>query len=333
MAVTIKDVAKLSGVSPSTVSRVIADNPRISERTKDTVRRAMETLDYKPNAIARNLVTASTKTLGLIIPNQEEHLLFKNPFFVQAMRGLSIYAQKRNYKIMYTYSATPEDDVRFVREFVNSRWVDGVVLLTAYQDDPCIRYLRTAHFPFVVIGRPPNIHDSLWVDNDNFQATYSIANYLIQKGMQRIGFIGGPTRYVFSKDRLDGFIRALELRNMPIYREHMATTEDFTEAMGYSAMEAICSISIPEAVVTTDDLLAFGALQYIKKRGLNVRVTGFNNTPLAEYQTPPLTSVDIRAEELGYQAARLLIHTLEGNAPGVTHCIVGTEIIERASTL
>ncbi|MCA0383971.1 MAG: LacI family transcriptional regulator [Firmicutes bacterium] len=331
MAITIKDVAKLANVSPSTVSRVISKSPRISEATKQLVYAAMDELKYKPNAIARNLANASTKTLGLIIPNQDENL-FKNPFFIQAMRGISIYAQKKNYKIMFNYGASPEDELNFVHEFVNSKWVDGVILLTAYENDLCIEYLNHESFPFVVVGRPYNIHDIMWVDNDNFQATYNLVNTLIQKSCQEIGFIGGPQKYIFSKDRLEGYKRALELRNLSVHPELVIEAMDFTEDEGYRAMAEICSRSIPHAVVTTDDLLGFGVLKYIKEHGIKVKVTGFNNIPLSEYQQPALTSVDIKAEDLGYNAAKLLIRALEGMENPVNHYIVGTELVEREST-
>lgn len=331
MAVTIKDVAKLANVSPSTVSRVISKSPRISDATKNIVYAAMEELKYKPNAIARNLANASTKTLGLIIPNKEENL-FKNPFFIQAMRGISIYSQKKNYKIMFNYSSNPEDELSFVREFVHSKWVDGIILLTAYENDLCIDYLNQQDFPFVVIGRPFNLHDIMWVDNDNFQATYHLVNKLIQRGCHDIAFIGGPQKYIFSKDRLEGYKRAMDLRNLSVDEQMILETRDFTDEYGYEAMEKICSYKVPDAVVTTDDLLAFGVLKYNREHNLDIKVTGFNNTSLSEYQDPSLTSVDIKAEDLGYNAAKLLIKHLEGRDNPVNHFIVGTDLIEREST-
>lgn len=331
MAATIKDVAKLANVSPSTVSRVISQSSRISQATKDEVYRAMSALNYKPNAIARSLANASTKTIGLIIPSKDENL-FKNPFFIQAMRGISLYAQKKNYKIMFNYSGNLEEELQYLKDFVNAKWVDGIVLLTAYENDLCIEYLNEEAFPFVVIGRPHNVHDIMWVDNDNFQATYHVVNLLIQKGCSDIAFIGGPQNYVFSKDRLEGYKRALELRNLSPSEDMIIEMDDFTEVHGYNAMDHIAKLRIPHAVVTTDDLLAVGVLKYIKEHQLKVKVTGFNNIPLAEYQSPSLSSVDIRAEDLGYEAAKLLIDRLEGVDLPVTHCIVATDWIERQST-
>jgi DNA-binding LacI/PurR family transcriptional regulator len=233
---------------------------------------------------------------------------------------------------MFSYGASPADELNFVREFVNSKWVDGIILLTAYENDQCIAYLNQQSFPFVVIGRPFDIHDILWVDNDNFQATYNLVNHLIQKGMHEMAFVGGPKRFIFSKDRLEGFRRAMALRNLSIDERMVIEMPDFSEEYGYQAMAAICDEHVPQAVVTTDDLLAFGVMKYVREHGFSVRVTGFNNSPLSEYQTPPLTSIDIQAEKLGYHAAKLLIESLEGIENPMNHYIVDTTLIERGST-
>lgn len=331
MPVNIKDVAKLAEVSPSTVSRVIADNPKISEDTKKKVREAMEALNYHPNAIARSLANKSTRTLGLILPNTDEDL-FVNPFFIQVMRGISLYAQKKGYYIMYTYSDDEEEEVNFIKNLINSKWVDGFILTTARRDDKCISYLKEREHPFVVIGKPENVENTLWVDNDNFHAMYTVVNKLIQKGLREIAFIGGPLEMNVTRNRMEGYIRALE--NCGIDVDHSLIKEtNFSEISGYEAMKGILETHKPNAVVTTDDLIAFGANKAIKElAGSSISVVGFNNTPMAAYQTPSLTSVDINGEELGYFAAKLLINKLENRKEKVRSYIVETKLIERDST-
>lgn len=331
MAVTIKDVAKLANVSPSTVSRVIANNPRISDATKRIVYEAMEELNYRPNAIARSLANQSTQTLGLILPSTDENL-FKNPFFIEVMRGISLYAQKKGYRIMYTYSANPDEEVHFIEDFIQSKWVDGVVLLSVQEDDKCIDYLKSTGFPFVVVGRPEVTDDVLWVDNDNFQATYNVVNHLIQKGCAKITFVGGPLNMNYSRDRLEGFKRAMEVRGLPVKDEDIYEMSDLTIEHGYEAMGKIIEKAEPDAVVTTDDFLAIGVNRYVHEHGMKTKVVGFNNIPLGEYQTPSLSSVDIDAESLGYQAAKLLINSLKGIENVLNHYIVGTRLVEREST-
>ncbi|WP_341875857.1 LacI family DNA-binding transcriptional regulator [Defluviitalea saccharophila] len=335
MSATIKDVAKAANVSPSTVSRVIADHPKISDETKKRVLAAMKKLNYHPNAIARSLANKSTKTLGLLLPNTDEDL-FNNPFFTQAMRGISIYAQKKGYYIMYSYSNNEAQEIEFIKRYIHSKWVDGIILLSAKQEDQCIEYLKNIHYPFVVVGRPKDTHSVLWVDNDNFQAMYNVVTSLIERGYRDIAFIGGPQSFIVTNDRLEGYKRALQGRGIEVDENYILTSE-FSEQGGYEGAKKIIEYKVPEAIVTTDDLIAFGVLKAIKENDKQkIAVIGFNNTFLAPYQSPSLSSVDINAEQIGYQAAKLLIDHLEDkeeeehNKP--THYIVDTKFIEREST-
>lgn len=328
MPITIKDVAKLAGVSPSTVSRVIANNPSISDETKVRVNRAMETLDYRPNAIARSLANRRTNTLGLIIPNSETDL-FDNPFFIRAMRGISIYSQKSGYHIMYTYTRNEAEELNFLKDYVNSNLVDGIILMTTMENDACIDYLKSENFPFVVIGRPEHADHTLWVDNDNFQAMYNMVNLLVNAGLDKFAYIGCSLAYNFSKDRFEGFRSALNVRGISIEPEQVIHEAEVSIESGYLACEKIFSKGRPKAIVTTDDLLGHGALNFLEKNGIEgVRVTGFNNISMNEFHKRLLTSVDINSEMLGYKAAKLLIEKLK-KVSTVNHYIVETQIIER----
>ena len=332
LAVTIKDVAKVAGVSPSTVSRVISDSPQISDATKEKVYKVMKELKYEPNMIARSLASNSTKILGLILPNAEDDL-FENPFFMQAMRGISVYAQKRGYYIMYAFSNNEEEELEFIKQYVRGRLVDGIILLTSRRDDRCISYLKTTDHPFVLIGRPEEPSGTLWVDNDNFQAMYNAVDYLIKKGHKDIAFIGGPDNLYVTRDRLEGYKKALKTHAIPEDEGKIKFTGEFCRECGYEAMIDILKYATPRAVVTTDDLLAFGANRAIREANIEgLALVGFNNTHLAQYQTPSLTSVDINAEKLGIYAAKLLIDKLENENTPTTHYVVDTKLVERDST-
>ncbi|WDV47370.1 LacI family DNA-binding transcriptional regulator [Clostridiaceae bacterium M8S5] len=331
MPVTIKDVASLANVSPSTVSRVIANSPKISDNTKKKVYKAMNELKYHPNAIARSLANRTTKTLGLVLPSTEEDI-FVNPFFVQIMRGISHYAQKKNYYIMYTYGKDELDEVKHIENLTNSRRVDGIILTTVRENDKCIGCLREIDYPFVVIGRPEDIENILWVDNDNFHAMYRVVNHLIQKGHRRIGFIGGESNLYVTQNRLEGYVKALENSGINVSKDFIKTGE-FTEEDGYTGMKSMLKSQQPTAVVTTDDIIAFGAIKACKEDSKDIAIVGFNNTLLSEYQQPKLSSVDINAEKLGYFAAKLLIDKLENNNKnGISNYMIDTNLIEREST-
>lgn len=336
MGVTIKDVAKLANVAPSTVSRVLANNPKISDETKKRVLEAIKTLNYHPNFIARSLANNSTNTIGLILPNKDEDL-FKNPFFIQIMTGISIYAQKKGYYIMYAFSKDEDEELKFIKDYINSKLVEGIILLTSRTNDKCIKFLRHNEYPFVVVGRPEDTEGIMWVDNDNFQAMYSVVNHLIINGHKNIAFIGGPNELNVSKDRFEGYWRALTAHGINPNTKLIVNNPDFSEEFGYQAMnkifdEIMQEYELPTAVVTTDDLLAYGAMKSINERGqIKISVVGFNNTPLAAYQNPPLSSVDINAKKLGYYAAKLLINRLQNKEQMPNHYIVETNLVERES--
>ena len=233
---------------------------------------------------------------------------------------------------MYTYSSNEDQEVDYIASLINSRRVDGIILPTVRKDDKCIAYLKEADFPFVVIGKPENTDGLLWVDNDNFHAMYSVVNYLIQKGERKIAFIGGSPTLNVTINRLEGYKRAMENIGIKI-DENMIQVAEFTEISGYDAMKKILNKSMPTSVVTTDDLIAFGASKAISELSQqNISIVGFNNTPLAAYRTPSLSSVDINSEELGYFAVKLLINKLENEKEYINNYIIDTKLVEREST-
>lgn len=331
MSVTIKEVAKEANVSPSTVSRVIADSPQISEKTKIKVREVIKKLKYKPNAIARSLANSRSRIIGVVLPNESQDLI-TNSFFIQAMKGMSEYAQKKRYYITYAFSENEESEYEYLNTFISSNLVDGVCLLRARSNDRSIEFLRKMNFPFVVIGRPENADEMLWVDNDNFQATFNLVNELVKKGHKDLAFIGAKKEWNLTSDRLRGFQVACEVNGITINENNIKMMSEFNEAEGEKAAKSLFHDHTPTAIVVEDDVLAFGALKEINRRELkDINIVGFNNNPLAPFQTPPLSSVDINAPELGYYAAKILIDYLENEENMVNHYIVESKIIHRDS--
>jgi len=333
MYVTIKDVAKLAGVAPSTVSRVVADSPKISDATKRIVEKAMKELNYQPNIIARSLANRKTYTLGLILPAKSEEVL-DNLFFIQAMRGLSTYAQQHGYYIMYNYCKSTEDELKTANTFIRSKWVDGIILMASRIKDPSVDYLMENNHPFVVVGRPEAYKDkALWVDNDNVKAMYEVVDSLIKQGHKSIAFFGGEQQFTVNRHRLRGYKKALKDHRI-IYDESLVFQDMVTGKDAFAAMEESLKTIVPDAIVGTDDIIAYGASDAALKSGhQHMGVVGFNNTPMALYKTPSLSSVDINAELLGIDAAKLLIAKIEGEQLESNSIIVESKFIERSSTL
>ena len=330
MKVTIKDVAKEANVATSTVSRVLADSDKISDKTKERVNAAIKKLNYTPNIIARGLANNKTRILAVILPKEAENI-FANPFFIQAMKGISICAQKEDYYIMYGFNQDNDNEMEWLKKFINSNLVDGICLLKVKEHDEVIEYLKEINFPFVVIGRPDNIENILWVDNDNVKAMYDLVNKLISYGHEKIAFIGAKSNLNVSRDRLKGYKKALQDNNIRIDEKLIYMADDFDKVDGELATIKILKKANPTAIVTTDDLLAFGAIEVLNSKKLDVSVVGFNNIQMSEYQKPSLTSVDINSEKLGYYATSLLINKLEGKEINLNKHIIETRLIERES--
>lgn len=331
MKVTIKDVAREAKVATSTVSRVLSNSHKISEETKQKVKDAIEKLNYTPNVIARGLAKNKTRILAVVLPEEAEDL-FANPFFIQAMKGISICAQKENYYIMYAFKEENTDEREWIKSFTDSNLVDGLCLFNAKDNDENIEYLKECKFPFVVIGRPEAVKDLLWVDNDNFQAMYKLTQTLIDKGHRAIGFIGAKENLNMSKDRLNGFKQGLFSRDIEVNEDVIIQTSEFFEEDGYNAAVEIINKNKVTAIVATDDLLAFGVQRLLREKKIHdIAVVGFNNIPLAKYQEPSLSSVDVNGEKLGYFATRLLIDNLECRENNKRFYIIETEFIERDS--
>jgi len=329
--ITIKEVAKEADVSPSTVSRVISNSPQISDKTKEKVREAISKLKYKPNAIARSLANSKSRIIGVVLPNEAQDLI-TNSFFIQAMKGMSEYAQKKRYYITYAFSEDEKSEYDYINNFITSNLVDGVCLLRARSEDKSIKYLQQMEFPFVVIGRPEEADGMLWVDNDNFQATYNLVNELVKKGHTNIGFIGAKQEWNVTKDRLYGFKVACEINGIQVKEKNIIMMHDFNEDNGVEGAIKLLENTSPTAIIVEDDILAFGVLKVLReKRITNISVVGFNNSPISEFQNPTLSSVDINAHELGYYASKILIDYLENNPKAVNHYIVESKIIYRES--
>jgi DNA-binding LacI/PurR family transcriptional regulator len=268
-----------------------------------------------------------------VLPNEADDLL-SNPFFVNAMKGMSMYAQSKNYYITYAFSKNEENELENIKEMTQSHLVDGIIMLRVKENDESIEYLKDSKFPFVVVGRPKHIDETLWVDNDNFQAMYNVVDKLIQKGHKRIGFIGAIKNLNMSKDRYKGYEKALEANKINLDPSIVIYKDEFKESEGQCGCRELLKNEDLTAIIATDDLLAFGVLKELRDNKIkNIATVGFNNTQLAQYQKPPLASVDINADKLGYKAAKLLIETLEEDDKTITnrHYIVNTAFIERDS--
>ncbi|MHA0857489.1 LacI family DNA-binding transcriptional regulator [Paenibacillus sp. CMAA1364] len=338
MSVTIKDVAKRAGVSPSTVSRVLSNHPRISLETSRKVKVILDEMGYYPNILAQSLVSKTTNSICVILPKSAEEL-FLNSFFMELVRGIVTQANRSGYDVVLSSGGSEQEEIDVVSRLINGKRVDGAILLYSRKDDPVVEFLHSNHHPFVLIGRSDKYPDLLSVDNDNIQAAYDATKHLINFGHKRIGFVSGPPHHVVSMDRLKGYRRALEEAGLEMRKDWIVEGE-FLQESGYRAMSFFMNLpQRPTALVVVDDLVTFGVLRGLHELGFKVpddlSIVSFNNISISELSTPPISSIDIGIYNLGYTASQALIQSIrqEGDNDLQKRHIISHRLVVRESSM
>ena len=335
MAVTIKDVAALAGVSPSTVSRTCKDNPSISWETKEKVRRAMAQLGYEPNFQASNLATQNSRAIGIILPPSEREA-FENPFYLEAIRGISQFCNKRQYSNTVITGRDDQEILQVIRTMTRSGQVDGFILLYSRQKDPIVDYLYSEGLLYVLIGKAYQFaNQTIYIDNDNLLAGREAAEYLYGLGHRRIAYIGSDIRLMFSADRRSGCQLALLEKGLSLRPEYFAEVHSLSEAGEAPIRQLLQLAERPTAVIVSDDILAVALERVCMEMGLSIprdlSILSFNNSLFARLTSPQLTSVDVNSLQLGTEAASQMINHIENPNLLATKIIVPHHIIERDS--
>jgi DNA-binding LacI/PurR family transcriptional regulator len=332
--VTIKDVARYADVSPSTVSRVISNDYRISDETQKKVKKVIKKLGYHPNAIARSLVTQQTRTLGLILSRPAEDA-FANPFFPGIIQGIASVSQNEGFSLLLAAARDYHKEHEEALNMLRFGKVDGVILMASRINDDIIKQLLENNYAFVLIGRSLELSGIPLVNNDNIQASYKAVEFLIKKGYKRIALLSGPQEYVVSRDRENGYRKALQDNNLE-YNPNLVRYSDFNYNGGYKQTEILLGEYEVDAIFTLDDMIASGALRAAQNLGYDVpeeiAIMGFNDDPMAAYLKPALTTVRIPIVKMGEKAAEMLIRMITDKDYTGEEIIIPTEIIEREST-
>lgn len=335
MSVTIKDVAQLANVAPSTVSRVIANNPRISQKTKVRVREAMKELGYHPNFIARSLANQSTQILGLVLPASSE-TFFTTPIFTAIVRGFSEGAREKNYSLLMNAGKSDEEIFDGVVEMVQGGMVDGIVLAHSPMNNEIISYLQSRDFPFVIIGNPGDLdEDIITVDNDNFTAGKEVTEYLLNLGHERIAFVGGYLDIPMTHERLLGYDAALKEYGILPSNDYRLCDDDFMKDGAVGVVKRLLALpELPTALIVSDDRISLGIENTLMANGISVpeqmSIVSFNDAH-AELSFPALTTINLNVFDLGYQAANCLIKQLVSPDEPVKSSVIPHQIVERDS--
>ena len=327
---TIKDVAKIANVSEATVSRVMSNSNLISNKTKKKVMEVVRQLDYFPNSAAVSLTKSKSNILGLVVVSSAKiENPLQNDYYNEIIPFISKYALDLGYYTLYLQFENKEEAYENVYRLIKSNRIDGLIFLNFIEDEEHISYFEKISFPYTIIGTPNDKKKGLWIDNDNIKACFDITNKLIQKGKKNILFISGPSDMSFSVYRKKGYLDALKKNDINFESENILSLPEFSSDLAYNNVKNYNNIDKIDAIITTDDILAIGAKKAIDNLGLDIEVTGFNNSKLRSYLNYKFTTVDIKYDKLAKGVIYLLTSKIAEKELKSNYIVVESEIIER----
>ena len=325
MAVTIKDVAALAGVSPSTVSRTCKNNPSISEETKERVRKAMAELGYEPNFQASNLAAQISRSIGIILPPSPKET-YENSFYLEAIRGISHYCNAHQYISTIVTGQNEEEILTAVRSMSRSGKVDGFIVLYSRVNDPVIDFLFSEGLLYILIGKPAQYtNHTIYIDNDNLLAGQEATEYLYALGHRKIAYLGVDNSLVFSANRKTGYMAALLNHGLTVQPEYCIEVPGASQNEFQELRKLLTGNDRPTAMLVSDDILALSLERICMEAGISIP------EDLARLTSPQLTSIDINSGQLGMEAATQIISHIENPNLPATKIIVPHHLIERDS--
>jgi len=334
MPVTLKDIARETGDSVTTVSRALNDYEDVKPATKSVIRPVADGLGYHPNVAAQHLQRRRTDTLGFIIPTSGPR--FSDPFFIEFLTGIGNEASTYGYDLLVSTRSPGPEEIDAYRRFVGGKRVDGLIIVRTRRQDPRITYLLEQHFPFVTFGRTDGDGEFPFVDEDGRAGMAQVTRHLLDQGHRRIAFIAAPQHLMFAHERLAGYVETVQENGVGVDNSLIAEG-DLSKQSGRRAANHLLEMSDPPtAIVATNDLMALGAIAAAQAHdlvvGQDIAVTGFDDIALAEHSHPPLTTVRQPIYEIGTMVCDMLIRTLQGQTLDNQHILLKPKLIVRASS-
>lgn len=331
--VTIKDIARELGISPSTVSRALKDHPDISPSTKTQVRELVEKLKYKPNAVALSLRSRKSYTIAIIVPQIVHH------FFASVISGIEEVAQKAGYNVMIFQSNESYDREVAITQSLVSNQADGLLVSISKTSRKFghLKELMNGGMPLVFFDRACEELEADRVIVDDFNGAFNAVEHLIRTGCRRIAHFSAPQHLQIGYQRKRGYISALEKHGIKPDDSLMIKCDTHEEALE-ATPEIMRMPDPPDAIFAVNDMTATGVMKVLKQMRFripeDVSVIGFTDGLVATVADPPLTTVSQHGFEMGRKATEMLlkrIDALEEDYPALTE-VIPTELVIRGTT-
>lgn len=331
--VTIKDIARMLGISKSTVSRALSGRSDIHPDTKNKILELAGELHYEPNTLAINLKQQRTNTMGVIIPETS------NRFFARAVGGIQEVADMAGINVMICQSnESYMSEKKVLHSLISSR-VDGLLVSISRETDSSdhFRPILEKGIPLVFFDRIIEDLNASQVFTENYEVTLEGTEHLIAQGCRRIAFMAGPQHIFTSKNRFRGYLEALKRNNIPLQESYIVHSHYVSTRVEESTRYLINLPQRPDAIFAINDYTAIEMMHVIKKSGLripeDIAVLGFNNESMCNFVEPSLSSIDHPSHKLGAAAAEILIKHIRHPELPPEKRLIKCKLIPRDSTL
>ncbi len=326
----LEDIAKLAGVSRSTVSRVINSSPNVDGETRKRVEKIIESTGYHPNLAARSLVSQRTNIIGLVIPKTTE-TFFTDPYFPQLTQGIAFACNNNHLTLSLFLVGNEEDEEEITPRITRRGMLDGILVQSSEKMDRLFKKLLSSSMPYLALGRPQDEEAVNYIDVDNVRGAKQAANHLLGLGYQRIGMITGSIQSSAAIDRTEGFRQAMFKARRKI-EPGLIAEGDFSEISGYEAMKKMLPHR-PDAVFSQSDIMAIGAMRAVREAGLripeDVAFVGYDDLPISSVSPIKLTTVRQPITHFGIKAVEMLLDMIENGTKVANRMILGTELVVR----
>ncbi|MBT6710942.1 MAG: LacI family DNA-binding transcriptional regulator [Candidatus Marinimicrobia bacterium] len=331
---TLKDLAQKLGLSTSTVSRALQNNPAISDDTRLRVNKFAKKIGYYPDALAKSLKNKKSYTIGVIVPE------ISHFFFSSVIDGIEDVTYKDGYTILVTKSNEDfEREVLNLESLISNR-VAGVIASISQNTKTGKHFNNIINrgIPLVLFDRVLDDLDVHKIVGDDFEKVYEMVNHLIDSGYQNIAYLAGPSHLNITMNRVDGYKKALIDNNIELM-DGLIMNINLNENDGFEgAKTLIRKFPKVDAICCVNDPVALGVYKYLNKVGIKIPdkigVTGFSNNPSSETINPPMTTVDQQGYKMGRKAAKILLQKINNesiDSLDKTHIIEGELIIRDSS--
>lgn len=323
---TIKDVARVAGVSVATVSRALNGAENVLPHTRQRIIDVARELRYAPSGAARSLITRKTDTIGALLPD------LHGEFFSELIRGIDQAARSRGLHLLLSSSHDDADEAAAALRAMNGR-VDGLIVMSPHADDDFLSQNLPHTLPAVLLNSGQRQPTQRVFAIDNFGGAREMTGHLVRSGRRRIAFLGGPRANFEARERERGYRAGL-----PAGCEPWLLEGDFSEAAGERAGAALLALPAadrPDAVFAANDIMAIGLLGTLVAGGVripeDIALAGFDDIPVARYVSPALTTMRVPIAALGQQALDALADTLEGHAADAGATVMPVQLVVRRS--